>query len=329
MRRREFIAGLGAATTSAAAWPLAARAQQPAMPVIGYLGLISPETQASTVAGFRKGLREVGYVEGRNVAIEFRWAESQVDRFSALAADLIRSRVDVIFAHSPTAVRATRAASATIPIVFIMGEDPVTEALVASLNRPSRGVTGVSDFANQLAGKLLGLLRDTVPNAAVFAFLVNPTHPNAASDTKDAQAAASALGRELRVLMASTDPDFEAAFAAMAQFRVGGLFVNTDPFFDDRREQLVALAARHAIPTIYARRSFPVAGGLMSYEADRSETSRQAGIYVGRILKGEKPDNLPVQQAIKFTFSINLKTARALGLEIPPGVLAIADEVIE
>jgi len=325
MRRREFIAGLGAA----AAWPLAARAQQPAMPVVGYLGLGSPAAQASSVAGVRKGLSETGYVEGRNVAIEFRWAESQFERFPALAADLVSRRVAVIFTSSPSAVRAARAASPTMPIVFIMGEDPVKEGLVASLNRPGGHVTGISDFANQLAGKLLGLLRDTVPKAAVFALLVNPTHPNAESDTRDAQAAANVLGRELRVLSAATEREFETAFAAMARLRVGGLLVNTDPFFNERREQLAALSARHAIPAIYARREFALAGGLMSYEADRSQTARQAGIYVGRILKGEKPADLPVQQAAKFIFTINLKTAWALGLEIPPGVLAIADEVIE
>jgi putative tryptophan/tyrosine transport system substrate-binding protein len=325
MRRRDFITLLG----GAAAWPLTARAQQPTVQVVGYLGLVTPEAQAGTVAGFRKGLGETGYVEGRNVAIEFLWAESQFDRFPALAADLVRRRVAVIFTSSPSAVRAAMAASATTPVVFIMGEDPVKEGLVPSLNRPAGNVTGISDFANQLAGKLLGLLHDTVPKATVFALLVNPAHPNVESDTKDAQVAAAALGLELRVLRAGTERDFETAFAAMVQFRVGALFVNTDPFFDERHEQLIALAARHAIPAIYARRQFPAAGGLMSYEADRLETSRLAGIYVGRILKGEKPGNLPVQQATKFTFIINLKTAKALGLEIPPTVLALADEVIE
>jgi putative ABC transport system substrate-binding protein len=327
MRRRDFITLLGGA--AAVAWPLAARAQQPAMPVIGYLGLSSPEAQASTVAGFRKGLIEAGYVEGRNVAIEFRWAESQFDRFPALAVELVRRRVDVIFANSPAAVRAAKAASATIPIVFLMGEDPVKEGLVRSFNRPEANVTGVSDFANQLAGKRLSLLRDTVPKAAVYALLVRPSHPNAESDTKDATAAARVLGLDLRALTADNEREIDTAFATMAQLLVGALFVNIDPFFVDRREQLVALAARHAVPAIYAQRDFPVAGGLMSYGVDRFESSRQAGIYAGRVLKGEKPADLPVQQPTKFEFVINLKTAKALGLDVPPSLLAIADEVFE
>jgi putative ABC transport system substrate-binding protein len=237
--------------------------------------------------------------------------------------------VAVIFANGPVGVRAAKAGTATIPIVFTMGEDPIKEGVVESLSRPGGNVTGFSDFSNQLATKRLGLLRDTVPTAAVFAVLVNPTHPNAESEAKDAQAAAETLGRELRVLTASTEPDLERAFAAMVLQGVGALFVTTDPFLSNQHEQLVALAARHAIPTIYERREFPVAGGLMSYGADRLEPNRQAGIYVGRILKGEKPGDLPVQQAAKFEFVINLKTARALGLEFPPGILAIADEVIE
>jgi putative tryptophan/tyrosine transport system substrate-binding protein len=234
------------------------------MPVIGYLGLSSPEAQASTVAGFRKGLIESGYDEGRNVAIEFRWAESQFDRFPALAADLVRRRVDVIFANSPAAVRAAKVASATIPIVFLMGEDPVKEGLVPSLNRPGANVTGVSDFANQLAGKRLSLLRDAVPKAEVYALLVRPSNPNAESDTKDATAAARVLGLEFRALTADNEREIDAAFTTMVQLLVGAVFVNIDPFFVDRREQLVALAARHAVPAIYAQRDFPMVGGLMS-----------------------------------------------------------------
>jgi putative ABC transport system substrate-binding protein len=327
MRRRAFIAGLGAA----AAWPTATRAQQPAIPVVGYLSLLAPEsaTGVTHTAAFRTGLSETGYVEGRNVTIEYRWAESQYDRYPTLVADLIRRRVAVIFANGPVGVRAAKAATATIPIVFTMGEDPIKEGVVESLSRPGGNFTGFSDFSNQLATKRLGLLRDTVPKAAVFAVLVNPTHPNAEPEAKDAQAAAETLGRELRVLTARTEPDLERAFAAMVLQGVGALFVTTDPFLSNQHEQLVALAARHAIPTIYERREFPVAGGLMSYGADRLEPNRQAGIYVGRILKGEKPGDLPVQQAAKFEFVINLKTARALGLEFPPGILAIADEVIE
>jgi putative ABC transport system substrate-binding protein len=325
IQRREFIALLG----GAAAWPLAARAQPGAAPVVGFLGLTTPEGFASTITGFRKGLGEAGFVQDRNVAVEFVWAESKMERLPALAADLVRRRVGVIFTSSPTSVRAIMAASASTPVVFIMGEDPVKEGVVASLNRPGGNVTGISDFANQLAGKLLGLMHDTVPKAAAFGLLVNPNHPNVVSDTRDAQVAAAALGRELKVFNAATERDFEPAFAAMAALGIGALFVSTDPFYTDRRERLVALAARHAIPAIYPRREFPLAGGLMSYEADRLETSRLAGIYVGRILKGEKPANLPVLQSAKFEFVINLKAAKALGLDIPSGVLAIADEVIE
>src|SRR5215475_575915 len=253
MKRREFITLLGGA---AVAWPLAARAQQTAMPVIGYLGLSSPEGQATFVAGFRKGLSETGYVEGRNVAIEFRWAENQWDGFPALAADLVRRRVSVIFAYSPAAARAARAETANIPIVFLMGEDPIKEGLVANLNRPGGNVTGVCDFGNQLAGKRLGLLRDTVPKVAVFALLVRPSHPNVESDTRDTQAAAYALGVELRVLTVDAERDFETAFAAIGRLQIGALSVNLDPFFEERRELLVALAASHAIPAIFARREF-------------------------------------------------------------------------
>ena len=325
LKRRAFITLLG----GAASWPLAARPQQPAMPVIGYLGLSSSEGQKSFVAGFQKGLSETGYVHGRNVAIEFRWAENEWDRFPLLAADLVRRRVSVIFAYSPAAARAARAETANIPIVFLMGEDPTKEGLVENLNRPGGNVTGVCDFGNQLAGKRLGILRDTVPKAAVFALLMRPSHPNVASDRRDTQAAASALGVELRVLTVDAERDFETAFAAMARLQVGALSVNLDPFFEERRERLVALAAHHEIPTIYARREFPAAGGLMSYAADRVESSRLTGVYVGRILKGEQPADLPVQQSTKFELVLNLKTAKTLSLDIPSGVLAIADEVIE
>jgi putative ABC transport system substrate-binding protein len=327
MRRREFITLFGGA---ASAWPLAARAQQGAVPVVGYLGLQAPTGNGATQSeAFRRGLSETGYVVGRNVAVEYRWAENQYDRYPALTADLIRRRVDVIYANGPVGVRAARAASATVPIVFTMGEDPVREEIVASLNRPGGNTTGFTDFSNQLTGKRIGLLRDTVPKATVLALLVNPTHPNATTDISDAQTAASAMGRIVKVLAASTARDIDAAFTTMVEQKAGSLFVTTDPFLSNQLEQLVALAAHHAIPTIYERREFPAAGGLMSYGVDRLETNRQAGIYVGRILKGEKPADLPVQQSTKFQFVINLKTAKALGLDIPPGVLAIVDEVIE
>jgi putative ABC transport system substrate-binding protein len=321
IRRRQFITLLG----SAAAWPLAARAQQRALPVVGFLGLGATEVPAA----FRKGLAEAGFVEGRNVAIEFRSAQNEVDRLPELAADLVRRRVDAIIAGSPPAARAAKAATASIPIVFSMGEDPVKEGIVPSLNRPGGNVTGVSDFSNQLAAKRLGLLHDTMPRAAVLALLVNPTNPNAEPDTKDAQAAANALGLELRVLTASTEHELEATFTTIVQRRVGALLVGIDPFFRNRPELLVTLASRYAVPALYERRDFAAAGGLMSYGTDPSEASRQTGIYVGRILKGAKPGDLPVQQSTKFELVINLRTAKALGLTIPPGVFAIADEVIE
>jgi putative ABC transport system substrate-binding protein len=325
MRRREFTALLGGAAAQSILWPLAARAQQPAMPVIVYLSIGVP----APLDDLRKVLAELGYVEGRNLTIELRWAEGHLDRLPELTADLVRRRAAVIVAGGPPAARAAKTASATIPIVFSIGEDPVAEGLVTSLNRPGGNVTGVTGFVNQLIAKRLGLLHDTVRKEAVLGLLVNPANPNAEPDTKDALAAAGALGRELRVLEASTDRDLETAFAAMVQQRIGALFVGIDPFFRSRPEQLAALAARHAIPAIYERRQFVTAGGLMSYGTDPAEAQRQAGSYVGRILKGEKPGDLPVLQPTKFDLIINLKTAKALGLAIPPGVLAIADEVIE
>jgi putative ABC transport system substrate-binding protein len=326
LRRREFIRLL----TGVAAWPLLAHAQQAPVPLVGFFSVGSSDGFAPEVVGLRQGLSETGYVEGRNVAIEYRWADGQFDRLPALAADLISRRVAVIFAHGPPAVLATKAQTTRIPIVFSIGEDPVKEGLVASLNRPEGNVTGFSNFQNLLGPKKLALLRDTVPKAEVLALLVNPTNPNAEPDTKDVQTAtAASLWRELRVFPASTERDVEAAFAAMVQFRVGALLVNVDPFFISRSAQIVALAAHYAIPALYDRREFPVAGGLMSYGASEVEAFRQCGIYLGRILKGATPGDLPVQQAAKFEFVINLKTARALCLDIAPGVLAIADEVID
>jgi putative ABC transport system substrate-binding protein len=325
VRRREFITFLG----GAAAWPLAARAQQPAMPVVGYIGNGTSEAGASALAAVRKGLAEMGYAEGRNVALEVRWTENDFSRLPELAADLVRRRVSVIYVSSPPAVRAAKAATSTIPIVFMIGEDPLKEGLVPSLNRPGSNVTGFSDFANLLAGKRLGLLHDTVPKAAAFALLVDPTNPNAEPDTKDMQTAAAARGLDLRVLTASGERDFESTFAEIGRLRIGALIVNTAPYLMGLREQFVALATRQAIPTMFDRREFPAAGGLLSYGTDRLDSIRQAAVYVGRVLKGEKPADLPVQQATKFEFVLNLKTAKALGLDIPPGVLAIVDEVIE
>ena len=325
MRRREFIAGLG----GAAAWPLVARAQQPALPVIGYLHLFSAEGAAAGLAAWRKGLGEAGYVEGRNVALELRFGDNEPQRLPAMAADLVRSRVAVIYAGSPPAARAAKAATATIPIVFTMGEDPIEEKVVTSLNRPGGNVTGFSDFANQLIGKRFGLLHEIVPNTSRLAHLVNPVNENAKQDGKDAQVAADVLGISLVLLQASSERDLDAVFAAAAQQQIGALLVGVDGFFLARRAQITALAARHAIPAIYERREYPIAGGLISYGSDRTEMNRQAGTYVGRILRGEKPADLPVQRSTKIELVVNLKTAKALGLIFPETLLATADEVIQ
>lgn len=326
MRRRDFITSLGIA---AAAWPRTVRAQQPALPVIGFLGAAYPRSWAPLVAGFRQGLGETGFVEGRNISIEYRWAEGQFERIPTLAADLVQRQVAVIFTAGPAPVRVLKTLTTTIPVVFSMGEDPVKLGLVASLNRPGGNITGQIFFDNLLFGKRLGLLDECVPKDAAFGLLVNPENPNAEPDTKDVQVAADALGRQLHVFKAKSEGDFGPAFEDMARLRVGGLCVNVDFLFIDRREQIIALAERRSIPAIYDRRDFPVEGGLMSYGASQADSLRQCGIYVGRILKGEKPADLPVQQSTKFEFIINLKTAKVLGLSIPPGVLAIADEVID
>ena len=326
LRRRQFITLLGSA---AATWPLAARAQQVAVPLLGYLQITSPEVGANALAAFRKGLGETGYIEGRTVAIESHWVENRFETLPALAADLVRRPVAAIFANGPPAVLAVKAATAIVPIVFTMGEDPVKEGIVENLNRPGGNVTGFSDFANQLAGKQLGLLHDTAPRAAVVALLVNPINPNAELNSKQAQAAADALGVKLQVLRAGTEREIELAFAAMVHLGVGALLIGVDPFFAGQREAIATLATRHAIPAIADQRTYPAAGLLMSYGPDRLEMNRQAGIYVGRILKGEKAGDLPVQQSTKFQFVINLKTAKALNLEIPTGIFSIADEMIE
>jgi putative ABC transport system substrate-binding protein len=280
-------------------------------------------------SAFIQALNENGYVEGRNLAFEYRWAPGQFDRLPALAADLVRRRVAVICTGTPPAARAAKAATATIPIVFFMGEDPVKEGIVASLNRPGGNVTGFSNFSNQLVPKRLELLREMLPKATVLGLLVNPTNPNADPDTNDVQSAASALGLRLQVLTASTERGLETAFAAIVQQHVDALLVGVDVWFRDRREQIVGLAARYRVPAIFEQRDFASAGGLMSYGTSGTDGPYQMGIYVARILKGEKPGNLPVVQATKFELVINLKAAKALGLDVPPALSARADEVIE
>jgi putative ABC transport system substrate-binding protein len=326
MRRRDFITLLSG---TAAAWPLAARGQELVMPLVGLLSIASSGADTSSTAGFRQGLREAGFVEGRNVAIEYRWGEGRIDRLPALAADLVNRRAAVIFINGPPAVRAVMAVTMTIPIVFSMGEDPVKEGVVTSLNRPGGNVTGFTTFTNQLFPKRIGLLSEAVPTTAVLGLLVNPNNPNADPDAADAQRAATALGRRLEVLTARTENDFETVFGTLRERHIGALCVGVDGLFRERREALVALAARHGIPTMYERREFPVSGGLMSYGIDHVDGWRQAGLYVGRVLKGAKPADLPVVQATKIEFVINLKTAKALTIDIPPGIWASADEVIE
>ncbi|MGB6350906.1 MAG: ABC transporter substrate-binding protein [Pseudolabrys sp.] len=326
MRRRDFITFLGAA---AAAWPLAVRAQQPTMPVIGFLNSGSLGAYQHLVAGFRQGLKETGYVEGQNVAIEYRWAEGQYDRLPGMAADLVRRRVNVIAAVTTPAALAAEAAATTIPIVFDTAGDPVKLGLVVSLNRPGRNITGVTQLGSELVAKRLGLLRDLIPTATIIGMLVNPTDPRSKTQIKDAQEAARTLGLQIHVLNASTEGEINSAFAKLAELRAGALIVGTGELFNSRPEQLVRLAALQTLPAIYQAREFVAAGGLMSYGANRTDAYRQAGIYIGRVLKGEKPADLPVVQSTKFEFVMNLKTAKALGLTVPPSLISIVDEVIE
>jgi ABC-type uncharacterized transport system substrate-binding protein len=325
--RRKFLATLGGA---AAAWPLAARAQQPSMPVVGFVGSDSPDRWATNVRAFQQGLREVGYVEGGNVAIEYRWAEGQNERLSGLVTDLLRRPVSVLAVPGTPAALAAKAASTTVPIVFAIGADPVQIGLVASLNQPGGNVTGVVTLNVEIAPKRLELLHELFPTATNFALLVNPTNPAVAERvSKDVQAAARTLGIKLHVLRASSESELDAVLATAARLPAVGLVVCPDPFFSSRIEKLAALTIRHALPAVYEWREFTAAGGLLSYGNSRTDIFRQAGIYTGRILKGQKPADMPVEQTTKVELFINLKTAKALGIPVPTALLVRANEMIE
>jgi putative ABC transport system substrate-binding protein len=327
MRRREFLGALGGA---AMAWPLTARAQQPAMPVIGFLSGQSPDAFARYADAFRQGLKAAGYVDGENAAIEYRWARGQNDRLPAMAADLVRRQVSVIAATGGVASGlAAKVATSTIPIVAISGDDPIESGLVLNLNRPGGNTTVVSFFSTQTVAKRLALLRDLVPAVISFAFLTNPNSPESRTQLTNVQAAAASIDRRLISFNASSPDEIDAAFGAIVNQKIGGLVLAADPSFNNRRDQIIALAARHAIPTIYSGRDFVAAGGLIGYGNNLADAYRRIGIYVGRVLKGDKPGDLPVDQATKFELAINLKTAKALGLEFPLSILISVDEVIE
>ena len=326
MRRRELMLLLGGAAIS---WPRALRAQQKAMPVIGYLGTTFPGPASSTLAAFRQGLSETGYVDGQNLAIEYRWAEGNYDRLPALAADLVGRKVDVIVATSSPAALAAKNATSIIPIVFFSGGDPVADGLIPSLGRPGANLTGVSGLVTDLHSKRLELLSDLIPQANVIALLVNLNNAGAERVMRGVQEAARAKGVQLPILTASTEAEIDAAFASLVQLHASALVVGGEPFLNSRREQLVALASRHAVPAIYQFREFAVAGGLISYGPSLTADFRLVGTYAGKILKGAKPADLPVEQPAKFELVINLKTAKALGLTVPLAILARADEVIE
>jgi putative ABC transport system substrate-binding protein len=324
MKRRDFITLVG----GAAAWPLTARAQQAAAPVIGYLNGESAATSEDRLRAFRQGLSEIGYIEGRNAAIEYRWADDQYDRLPALAADLVRRQVAVIVATGVPVALVAKAATTTIPIVFSTAGDPVALGLVGSLSRPGGNLTGVANLNVEIGSKQLELLHEAVPSAIIVALLVNPNSPIAEAQSRDLLAAARTLRIELHVLQASTDRDLDMAFASLAQLRAGALVIGPDAFFNTRMELLAALSVRHAVPAIRGR-EFAAAGGLMGYAADNKDFYRQVGVYAGRILKGDKPADLPVQQVTKIELILNLKTAKTLGIAFPPALLARADEVIE
>jgi putative tryptophan/tyrosine transport system substrate-binding protein len=327
MRRREFITLIGG---TAAVWPLAAHAQQQTMPVVGYLNLGSPESDASRLTGLRRGLNQSGYVEGRNLVIEYRWAGNQANRLPDFAADLVQLRVAVIVSPGSLSALAAKGATTSIPIVFVVGNDPVRLGLVASLNRPGGNLTGINAFASELGAKGLALLHELMPSTATIGFLENPNNPIfAAYYEKDVLTAATVIGIKIQILSAGTDREIDAAFVSLIQARTGALLVGGDVFFNNRIDQIVALAARHAIPTMYHFREFVVAGGLISYGSSLMDAYQQVGLYTGRILKGEKPADLPVIQATKLELIINLKTATALGLPIPDKLLSLADDVIE
>jgi putative ABC transport system substrate-binding protein len=325
MRRREFISLLGGA---AVAWPLAARAQQPTMPVVGFLNSASPDRYARQLSAFRQGLSEAGFVEGRNVTIEPRWAEDKYDRLPGLAADLVNRRVDVIAVNNP-AVLPAKAATKTIPIVFTIGFDPVSSGLVASLNQPGGNLTGITSLNEEMGPKRLDVLREAVPMATIIAVLINPTNSNANSMANELHAAARSRGLQVSVLHAKKEADLDMVFKSVVQIKAGALLITADPLFISLSDRLAELALRYGIPTIFQYREFVAAGGLMSYGGDVLDQFRQVGVYTGRILKGEKPANLPVQQATKIELLINLKTAKTLGLSIPNTLIGRADEIIE
>lgn len=326
MKRREFITLLGGA---AAAWPLAARAQQQSTPVVGFLNGASADSYADRVRAFRQGLAETGYLEGRNVAVEYRWADGQYDRLPALATELVRRQVAVIVAGANAGALASRAATSTIPIVFSIAADPVEVGLVASLNRPGGNLTGVTNLNTELGPKRLELLHELVPAARVIGVLVNPTNRNAETLSRELQAASRTMGLPIQIVHASAENDFDTAFATLSQQQAGGLVIGADAFFNSRSERLAVLTVRHRMPAVFQFREFAAAGGLMSYGGSFTDSYRLAGVYTGRILKGEKPANLPVQQSTKAELLINLKTAKALGLTVPLPLLGRADEVIE